>query len=90
MGWWIFFSSFFKLRVMGTIQWEAVLTEPTEQWSSLLGPSLEKMMALLGWAWGRIRRQLWGLLRSLSSRRGFCDPALVPGSVRRVGSPAWG
>ena len=100
MGWWIFFSLiFFKLRVMGTVEWEAVLTSDhvgvraeTEQrvLPPLLGPSLEKMMAF---SWAGLGAELGSCgtyLRSLSSGRGFCDPALVPGSVWRVGSPAWG
>lgn len=95
-----FFSLiFFKLRVMGTVEWEAVLTSDhvgvraeTEQWvlPPLLGPSLEKMMAF---SWAGLGAELGSCgtyLRSLSSGRGFCDPALVPGSVWRVGSPAWG
>lgn len=92
MGWWIFFSLFFffflkkkkpKTRVMGNIEWEAVLT--ATKWvsvprlsSGFFYPSLEKM----AFSWARLRAELGGscgtYLGSLSSGRGLCGPRLGP------------
>lgn len=73
------------MRVMGNVEWEAVPTsdqvgvsaETEQRVLHPSRPSLEK--TAFSWAGlGRIRRQLWDLLRSLSFGRGFCDPRLGP------------